>query len=100
MTKQAAKTLNRRIEELNRSAYLSERASVTAKTKDARTSNALTAQKYRAVAKLYETKINDIDSGKIKAGRDFVTNSTYSSNLLFDAVGLMNLRTERRVDFK
>lgn len=100
MTKNAVKILNRRMEGRNRMADSYERAAARSKTDVSRMSNELAARQHRAVAKLYETKIGEIDSGKIKAGRDFVTNSTYSSNLLLDAVGVLNLRTARRVDFK
>ena len=47
-----------------------------------------------------EKTLKDIDEGKIKAGRDFVVNSTYSTSLPLDAIGFINLRTERDIDFK
>ena len=48
---------------------------------------------------MYKTRINDIETGKIKAGKDFVVNSIYSSNILLDAAGLLNVKAERRIDY-
>jgi hypothetical protein len=51
-------------------------------------------------AKMLQKKLEDIDSGKLKAGKDFVTNTTYSTNLLLDAVGLINVGRSQDVKFR
>lgn len=48
---------------------------------------------------MYKTRINDIETGKNKAGKDFVVNSIYSSNILLDAASLLNIKAERRIDY-
>ena len=51
-------------------------------------------------SKLAAKRIADIDSGKLQAGRDFVTNSTYYTNLALDAIGLINVGRTRTLEFK
>jgi hypothetical protein len=48
------------------------------------------ASEYRTIAKTYRTKLQDIDSGKLKAGRDFVTQTDYY-------VGPLSVLTEEKV---
>ena len=58
------------------------------------------AENFSKRAEIFNKKVNDIDSGKIKAGKDFVTNYMYSTNLVLDAAGIINFRREREVNFK
>lgn len=51
-------------------------------------------------SKLAEKRLNEISSGTLKAGQDYVTNKRTSTNLLLSAAGIMNWRTEKRVDFR
>ena len=80
MTKQAIKTLNNQHKQA--------------------TTYAILGKDFVKQAKMLEKKLDDINSNKLKAGKDFVVNTTYSSNLLLDAVGLINISRERKVDFK
>lgn len=57
------------------------------------------AKHYTEKAELANKRISDIKSGTLKAGRDFVTNSVYSTNLLLDAAGLINVTRVRSVEF-
>ena len=57
------------------------------------------ARQHTEKAELASKRINDIESGKLKAGRDFVTNSVYSTNLLLDAAGILNVSRVRTVEF-
>ena len=50
------------------------------------------AEAYMEQANMYSKHINDIATGTIKAGRDYVVNSEYSTSLLLDAVGFINVR--------
>lgn len=58
------------------------------------------AKRFLAHQKFLDKTLSDIDSGQLKAGRDFVTKSTYSSNLLLDAAGWINVRSEHDVRYK
>lgn len=58
------------------------------------------AKRFLAQQQSLDRTLSAIDKGQLKAGRDFVTKSTYSSNLLLDAVGLINVRSEHDVKYK
>lgn len=99
MTKQATKLLSKKRKTYEVLSKQSENRSIKAK-------NDIAAKQYynqskinKEIAEMYKTRINDIETGKIKAGKDFVVNSIYSSNILLDAAGLLNVKTERRIDY-
>lgn len=58
------------------------------------------AEQYTKHAKIMSQKMNDLSTGKLKAGRDFVTNNTMSTNLALDVFGLINFRNETYIDYK
>lgn len=98
MTKNAASILKKS----------SQRANVMSsakKSKATKAKNSVVAKQYlkeaRTLAKqskTYTKQMHSITSGQKKAGRDFVVNSTYSSNLFLDPI-LLNVRKESRVEF-
>lgn len=103
MTKLARKVLNKKLQNSNSMYETTKRSSNRAFTKgDTQRSEVLKkrAKSYLSSSKMYQQKLESIDSGKLKAGRDFVTNSVYSTNLPLDAIGFINLRQEHTVDFK
>ena len=100
MTKQASKILmnNKKRYEALASQY---------ETSSRRAKNSVEAKRLQEISKAYITqskiytqRLKDIDAGKIEAGRDFVVNSTYSTNIPLDMIGFINLRTERSVQYK
>lgn len=58
------------------------------------------ANQHAELAKVAAKRISNIGSGKLQAGRDFVTNHTYYTNLALDAVGLINVGHVRSLEFK
>ena len=58
------------------------------------------AKRHTERAKVAAKRISDINSGKLQAGRDFVTNHKYYTNLALDAVGLINVGRVRSLEFK
>lgn len=100
MTKKASKVLQKNIKEDRVRGESFEKASQ-------RQRNPVKAKSYMESAKhFYERSdmsrktLESIESGKIKAGKDFVVNSTYYTNLLLDAVGFINLGRTHDVDYK
>ncbi len=57
------------------------------------------AQKYISEAAYDKKRLSDIDSNKVTAGRDYITNISISSILPLDAVGLVNWTTNKQVEF-
>lgn len=45
-------------------------------------------------------KLNDINSGTLKAGRDYVTNKTVYTNLPLDAIGFINVGVATDITYK
>lgn len=45
-------------------------------------------------------KLNDIDSGTLKAGRDYVTNKTVFTNIPLDAIGFINVGVLTDITYK
>ena len=45
-------------------------------------------------------KLNDINSGTLKAGRDYVTNKTVYTNLPLDAIGFSNVGVATDITYK
>ena len=100
MTKQAVKILEKDQRRFDTLSQQHENRAKRAKN-DIAARNDLNASKFeKTMSKMREKTLKDIDEGKIKAGRDFVVNSTYSTSLPLDAIGFINLRTERDIDFK
>lgn len=58
------------------------------------------AKRFFAQQRALDRTLSGINDGTLKAGRDFVTRSTYSTNLLLDAAGLYNLRSEHDIRYK
>lgn len=58
------------------------------------------AQNYKNSANMAQKRLKDIDEGVLKASKDFVTNKCSSTNIPLSMLGVINWRTEKRVDFK
>lgn len=58
------------------------------------------ARNYKNSASMAQKRLKDIDTGTLKAGEDFVTNKLSSTNIPLSMLGVINWRTEKRVDFK
>ena len=53
-----------------------------------------------AEVKASTKKLKDIDNDRVKAGKDYVTNTTVSTNMLLSLAGIPNLKIEEQIDFK
>ena len=117
MTDVARKTLtkeetwNRALSEVNTNKanrHKSKADSYTSKSKNDKAKKQLEKRKEAmALAKEFTNRANiankrlsDIDSGRLKAGRDFVTNREVSTNVPLDMIGLVNVRVTNTVEFK
>lgn len=100
MTKVATKNLTKNYKKATKNRDLYERSS--SKTKDAykQAKYIAKAKEFAKQSDLYSKRLKDIDSGKIKAGKDFVTNSYFGTNVLLDVIGLPNIHWGDTVDFK
>ena len=58
------------------------------------------AEKLMAEVKASTKKLKDIDNDRVKAGKDYVTNTTVSTNMLLSLVGIPNIKIEEQIDFK
>lgn len=58
------------------------------------------AEELMAEVKASTKKLKDIDKDRIKAGRDYVTNTTVSTNMLLSLAGIPNIKIEEQLDFK
>ena len=56
------------------------------------------AKTFTNKANIANKHLSDISSGKLQAGRDFVTNHTVSTNLLLSAAGIINVRRTTTID--
>ena len=45
------------------------------------------------------TFLSQLQSGEVQAGRDFVVNTAYSTNVAVDAIGLINVNKRQTIDF-
>lgn len=100
MTKRAVKMLLKDRDRFDKYSRYHENKAKRAKN-DIAAKNELNAAKFeKAMSKMQDKTLKDIDGGKLKAGRDFVVNSTYSTSLPLAAIGIANIRTERNIDFK
>ena len=103
MTKQAVKVsesnrkyMQRQSDGFSRASEIQSRKGNVAKAAD----YANVGKNYLKMAKVYEKRVSDINKGTLKAGKDFITNREYSTNLLLDTVGIINVHRETTVDFK
>lgn len=103
MTKQAVKAsesnrkyMQRQSDDFSRASEIQSRKGNVAKAAD----YANVGKNYLKMAKVYEKRVSDINKGTLKAGKDFITNRTYSTNLLLDTFGFINVQRETTVDFK
>lgn len=99
MTKQATKLLSKKQK-------MYEVLSKDLENKSIKAKNNIAAKRYKdqsefnkKLAEMFKTSINNIETGKIKAGEDFVVNTLYSSSIPLYAIGLLNLRTEREINY-
>lgn len=58
------------------------------------------AKEFTKQANTVNKRLSDIDSGRLKAGRDFVTNRKVTTNLALDAIGFVNVQITDTVEFK
>lgn len=58
------------------------------------------AERDTKTSQAYKKKLNSIQDGTLKAGEDYVTNIVASSSIPLAALGIFNVRTEKRIDFK
>ena len=58
------------------------------------------AEKLMAEVKDSTKKLKDIDKDLVKAGKDYVTNTTVSTNMLLSLAGIPNIKIEEQIDFK
>lgn len=90
---------------LKKSSWRADTMASIKRSKATKAKNSVAAKQYIKEAKslamqskTYTKQMHSITSGQKKAGRDFVVNSTYSSNLFLDPI-LLNVRKESRVEF-
>lgn len=57
------------------------------------------AKQFLKQSEIMNQKISDIETGKVKAGRDFVTNSEYYTMPLLDMLGYINVQSKHRIDY-
>lgn len=57
------------------------------------------AEAQRSISRSANKRLSEISNDTLKAGKDYVTNITSSTNLLLSAGGIINWRTERRIDY-
>ncbi len=62
--------------------------------------NKQTAEKIMAEVKTSTKKLKDIDKDRVKAGKDYVINTTVSTNMLLSLAGIPNIKIEKQLDFK
>lgn len=58
------------------------------------------AERFTKEANASKKRMSDITSGKLKAGRDFVTNRIYSTSLPLDMIGVVNLSMDQKLTLK
>lgn len=58
------------------------------------------AKDFLEMSKINEKRLKDIESGKLKAGRDYVVNTEISTMPILDAVGLINVSVQDSVSFR
>lgn len=100
MTKQATKLLSKKQKMYEILSKDSENKSIKAKNDIAAKQYRDQSEVHKKIAEMYKIRINDIETGKIKAGEDFVVNTVYSSSIPLYAMGFLNLRTERGIQYR
>jgi hypothetical protein len=58
------------------------------------------AKAYINHSKVMTQRLKDVNSNRLKAGRDYVVNTTVGTDLLLDAMGYINVGFNREVDFR
>lgn len=62
--------------------------------------NTQAAKAATAQSKLASKRLSQISDGTLQAGRDYVTNKRTSTNFALSALGIVNWKTVRRLDFR
>lgn len=62
--------------------------------------NQQAAERATKTSQVYKKKLDAIQDGTLKAGKDYVTNMTVSSNIPLSMLGYINISTQKRIDFK
>lgn len=80
-------------------AYANGNRNKFAKLSDKASKQKSIAERNKIGEKLAKRTIKDLDSGKIKAGRDFVKNTYVRTNIPLDAIGIINVGVRREYSF-